>query len=77
MWRRWVGLVVGAALGYSGGASLAARALTMISGNDPGSQISAGFAGALIVGPLCALVGAVVGYQRGRTADTNRRGLRR
>ena len=75
MWRRWVGLVVGAALEYSAGASLAARVLTMFSGGDAGDQIAAGFAGGLIVGPLIALVGAAVGYQRGRAADVGRRGL--
>jgi hypothetical protein len=76
MWRRWVGLVVGAALGYSGGASIAARSLALVSGDTAGDQIAAGFAGALIVGPLVAVVGAVVGYHRGRAADMNRRGLR-
>jgi hypothetical protein len=73
MWRRWVGLVLGALLGYAAGAGAAARALAWFSAGGAGDQIAAGFAGVLIIGPLAALVGAMVGYQRGKTADFNRR----
>lgn len=68
-------MVLGALLGYAGGASAAARALAWLGGGGAGDQIAGGLAGVMIIGPLCALVGAAVGYRRGRVADFSRRSL--
>lgn len=62
-------------LGFAGGAKLAAYLLPILGGNsgDPAAEIGAGVSGVLVIGPMTAVLGAMVGYQRGRTADFNRR----
>ena len=70
MWRRWVGLIVGALLGYTGGAGAASRLLSPLGAQggeatDPTWLIAAGL--------LTSVIGAAAGYQRGRHADMNRR----
>ena len=66
-------MVVGGMLGYVGGAGLAAKLLPFIGGDQSvGAQMGAGFASVMVIGPLLALVGAAVGYQRGKRADYGR-----
>ncbi len=77
MWRRTFGGVLGAAMGYGAGVTAGVKLAAYLEQIEVQAPVSSMVLSLYVLGPCLALLGALVGYARGRRADLGKAMLRK
>jgi hypothetical protein len=64
--------ILGALAGYAAGAIAGALLVMALSSNTHDKSVEAAMTGAFASGPLCAIIGFIVGFTRSRRPSPNR-----